>query len=158
MNPEHLTRLIELLASTDTLWRPIRRNVVGNRLGAAIAERREQFEKYGLPFQLGGGDDASRKSAERLAARLEQSPDVVFRRRRGKRMYWRLTDAGDWRLRSLCGSFGVAPMLVGMIALRCHQGRPHEPDDNIVSEKRLQPSFGPRKSWGKFMIPHLIYT
>jgi len=138
MTSKLLPYLISLLAATDTLWRPGRRDVVGNDQAVAICERRNQFFKYGMPFQLGGGDDASRKSAERVASELEKLPDVIFRRRKNKRVFWRLSDQGDWRLRSRCGSFGVSSMLTVMAALRCHmQDVPHEPDDNIVCETWL---------------------
>ena len=110
MNSEHLPYLIQLLAESDTLWRPTR-EWEDNSRAVAIMERRQQFLKYGMPFQHGGGDDAARKSAERLATELEKLPDVIFRRRKGKRVFWKLSDAGDWKMRAFAVRFLLARCL-----------------------------------------------
>ena len=54
--------LIDLLAETDALWAPIR-DWRDNHRVVAIAERREQFRRAGLPIRV-GGNTAERKQWE----------------------------------------------------------------------------------------------
>ena len=111
--------LIELLAATDALWEPIRDWTDNHRI-CGLLERRERFQKYGLPVELGGGDAAARKSQERRLDEIEKTKLVVFSRRAGKRAFWRLTDSADWKLRRLCQWSDWDEMLTLMFAVRAH--------------------------------------
>lgn len=126
---------IELLAEADELLRPVR-NWASNGHVVARLERREDFRRRGLPFRS-GGDAATRKQGERSADQLERSGLVTFHRHAGKRTHARPTDVGDQTLRSLCGLPGLSEMMVALLALRAHEDRPHEPEDNVVPETWL---------------------
>ena len=133
-----LASIIELLAGTNELFRPIRL-WTDSRQVCAVVERRERYHRGGQPYHA-GGDEAGRKQAERVADELESSGVVVFQRRRKKRVFWKLSDAADWGLRALVGLRGWEPMVVAMLAIREH----HNTGTTSVAETWLA---GP-EAWG----------
>jgi hypothetical protein len=125
-------QLVELLAGTDAIFAPIRCWEPNSHV-CAVLERRELFQRLGLPYR-GGGTAAERKEAERIADAIEATGNIAFFRQRGKRTHWRLTDIGDWRMRRLVGSHGVGAMIATMLAVSAH-------------EHRLQTSNGIPEKW-----------
>ena len=132
MTPDALCPLIDLLAETDALWAPIR-DWRDNHRVVAVAERREQFRRAGLPIRV-GGNAAERKQWERELDRIQAASSIVVTRERGRRAYWRLGDAMDWQLRSLIGLPGWGEMLRAMRALAAHEDANRPSTLNLVPE------------------------
>jgi hypothetical protein len=115
--------LVTLLAQTDALYEPVR--TWSNRAQVAgVIEARQRFEDGGLPLDSPGGDAAARKAQERLLNDLENTGDVKFRRRRGKRIAWKLADTADWRLRRLSCFSDFPEMFTAMLSIAAHESSP----------------------------------
>ena len=123
---------INLLAETDATFEPTRDwsnppNVV------AIIERRGDFHRFGLPIPKGGCSSTARTRFADQMGGVERSGRVIFHRTNGTRTHWRLSDAGDWRLRSLATGWRFADVVTAMLALQelsdcgCTNGN-HVPD------------------------------
>jgi hypothetical protein len=131
-----LAPLIEMAAQADALWQPIR-NWSNPAHVAAVHERREEFYRRGLPYRNGGAGD-ERKARERQTDAMEDAGLVVCCRNAGKRIGWKLTDIGDWKIRRLCGSYGAGAMLTAMRCLQALEDTwPEEPGVNRTPETWL---------------------
>ena len=109
--------LIGILAESDVIHEPIR-DWTGTRRVAAIAELRADFRQFGLPLARLGLDSVARKKVEQLRDLLEKSGAAIFHRTLGRRSHWRLSDATDWRIRSIATGYGYFDCLAGLLALR----------------------------------------
>lgn len=68
-----MTTLYQILADTDIIWTPFRRTDRELSTAAAgIAERRERYQRRGVPFII-GGDSARRMAGSRLLADLRSA-------------------------------------------------------------------------------------
>lgn len=115
--------LIRLLADTDAVFTPLRGRC-DIRLAGCLLDARADFRRWGLPLRRGGGD-AERKSHERELDRLEKSGAVIFHRRSGFRVAWKLSDTADWITRHMVTPHGFSEMLVVMFAIREHSDAGH---------------------------------
>ena len=111
---------------------------------AAICERREMYHRAVCHIGRAVIVLAANRRSGHTRTKSRRVAVSVVPRRRGRRFAWKLTDAADWKLRSLCGLYGFEPMIVAMLALREHQDRPHDSEDSIVPEIWLT---GP-EGWG----------
>lgn len=146
------TQLIDLLAETDALWTPVR-DWSNNHAVVAVEERREQYQRNGLPISNGGGTAAERKQWERELDGIEVSGTVLIARERGRRAFWRLGNATDWRLRNLVGLPGRAEMLRAMQALAGHEDAEQERGVNLVPETWLTgPDGWGTKAGGRLLV------
>lgn len=92
--------LTKILADTDILWSPFRDLDRHNyRPGGAIAERRDQYTRHGVPFVV-GGDAASRMAGSRQLAEY-RSKGLVRLFGSGRNRGVRLTPKGEAVARSL---------------------------------------------------------
>lgn len=108
--------LVGVLAQTDALHEPLRDWSSPCRNAAVLARRQTYFHE-GLPYSLGGGDAAERQRAVRLADALENENRAIFHRNDGVRVAWRLADAEQFKLRSMCLLTGEREMLRAMAGL-----------------------------------------
>ena len=95
-------RLIEILATTDAIWRPLRRADWAPPTPAVLYERRHRFGKVGVPWTTGGGNEGRRKAQQRGVVDLAAVGLLVLcgdSRRSGVR----LTEAAEAGFRALCG-------------------------------------------------------
>lgn len=143
------SELVRLLAQTDALWRPIR--TWRRPFPAVVAERREQYRRAGIPAtHVSGADDADRQRRSRELRRLEATGFVQFGGQRGQRSHWRLTNAGDWKLRAAVGLPGYSEAMLAYEAIRKLEAIRHEPDDNVCGEHWLCGGlWGPRTVNGR---------
>lgn len=111
---------IELLAQTDALFHPGRYGLGCDKHVVGIYEIREVFCEHGFLYRAGGSEQ-KRKEGENSADELEKSGAVIFRRYRGRRTRWKLSDSEDWRLRRSCTWSDYEPMLVLMYAVQAHE-------------------------------------
>ena len=109
--------LIGILAESDVIHEPIR-NWADLQQVSAIAELRRDFRQFGLPLARLGLDSVARKKVEQLRDLLEKSGAAIFHRTLGRRSHWRLSDATDWRIRSIATGWRFSDCLTALLALR----------------------------------------
>src|SRR5687768_17373617 len=94
--------LIEVLASTDVLFLPLRDSTAA--YSPVVYQHRRRFPAFGVTWYRPGGTSATRKSTERLRSRLSREGLVRLIRRPSERSVGlALSDAGDAKARALCG-------------------------------------------------------
>ena len=132
MNREFQPLFVRLLTETHELFRPCRDWSNMGRV-SAIAKRRREFFAVGLPFHAGD----SAKQTERSTYRIEQTGVAIFSRSKGRQVAWRLTNAGDWQVRSLCGLPGQSEMLTALWCIDAYENAVRDKDANAVDEEWL---------------------
>ena len=131
--------LVETLAATDAVWLPMRswsRPGPANRYFA-----RRDFATQGVPWASGGASETARKSAQRgLEAAVEGGLVTIFRPRRIKALWAKLTAEGEAEARRLAGVPARYSAWVSMGELARHSKRPAAAEmmsDVWVSERAL---------------------
>jgi hypothetical protein len=97
MNSNIKTAVVELLAETDALFWPLRRQ--GDEPAQAQLAGRYHYQRKGLPYRK-TGDKLARSAFLR---ELEASGLVTVSRDNGRASHWKLADAGDEYARALVG-------------------------------------------------------
>jgi hypothetical protein len=94
--------LIAILAQTDAVFRPARRDDWVAPAPCNLYNARQRFSTAGVPFDTGGGDETGRKNQQRDLNRLAKSGLLILcggKRREGVK----LTEPAEIGLRALCG-------------------------------------------------------
>ena len=93
--------LIEILATTDAVWRPLRAGDWAQPGPSNLYEARRRFSEHGVAVNTGSGTEGARKAAQRIVADLVASGLLVAhgnQRRKGVT----LTPPAEAGLRALC--------------------------------------------------------
>lgn len=105
------------------------------RVGSPALLRFERsFCLTGFPLTVAAAIRA-RKAWERVLCEIEETGQVVFRRRRGKRVGVRLSDGGDWRLRRRCCLSDWPEAATVLLCIDAHENQ--GPSGNSVAETFL---------------------
>jgi len=107
--------IIELLARVDAIFWP-RREPWTSQSSAAHWEAMQQYFAFGIPAH-GGGDAASRKSAQRKRKEMQQAGLITIVTRGAKGAFLRLTDFAEYRARAAVGLPGMKECLAAVYRL-----------------------------------------
>jgi len=115
--------MVQIAADETAVWLP-NRDWAGRRPANTYIARRD-YVALGVPWESGGGDEATRKDRQRALEDLARTGRVkVFRPRRIKTLTVKLSDAAREQARALAGQPGELSAWLSMRELARHSKRP----------------------------------
>jgi len=115
--------LVQIAADETAIWLPNRSWC--DRKSANVYMARQEYVASGVPWESGGGDEATRKERQRVLEGLARTGLVqVFRPHRIKTLTVKLSDAAREQARMLAGQPGELAAWWSMLELAKHSKRP----------------------------------